>query len=354
MSAPPRWPPSPALILGQVRMIAASLAGGAVFAYANVPAGWLAGGMLGVVLLAIAKRGAPIAAPIRNLAMLTAGLSIGAGVTPQMLRGLSAYPASLALMFTAVGFMTAGSVWYLRRMTGFDRATALMASFPGALSYVFAVAAELNADLQRIAVVQVLRVFILTAIVPLIAAGSITPAAQAPHTYDSAGMLVLLACAGLALGLALTRLQVAGGMIFGAMFASAFLHGSGVAPGAIPAGFQIMGQVLIGAWIGARFVGFNWPLLRQSAAAALGSFVLAGTIGGAFAGLTSGLLHLRFAETFIAFAPGGLEAMTLLAFALGLDPLYVGIHHLARFILLSAGVPIVVRLYLGPDAARRD
>ena len=50
----------------------------------------------------------------------------------------------------------------------------------------------------------------------------------------------------------------------------------------------------------------------------------------------------------IAFAPGGLEAMTLLAFSLGLDPLYVGSHHLARFILISLSLPFVLRLVLGP------
>ena len=42
--------------------------------------------------------------------------------------------------------------------------------------------------------------------------------------------------------------------------------------------------------------------------------------------------------------------MTLLAFTLGLDPLYVGSHHLARFIALSLAMPVAVRLILG----RRD
>jgi membrane AbrB-like protein len=315
-------------------------------------AGWLAGGMLGVTLLAIANKAVQIIAPIRNLALLTAGLSIGAGVTPQMLRGFGAYPASLALMCAAVGVMTAASVWYLLRIPGFSRETALMASFPGALSYVFALAAEFNADLQRIAVVQVLRVFILTAIVPLIASQSAAHViAPQGLVDDGAFMLLLLGCAGAAAGLVLTRLQVAGGMIFGAMFVSAFLHGAGIAPGRLPQIFQTIGQVLIGAWIGARFVDFNWSLLRQSIFAALGSFAISAGIGAAFAALASVLLHQPFAETFIAFAPGGLEAMTLLAFALGLNPLYVGVHHLARFILLSACVPLVVRLYLGP---RRD
>jgi uncharacterized membrane protein AbrB (regulator of aidB expression) len=44
----------------------------------------------------------------------------------------------------------------------------------------------------------------------------------------------------------------------------------------------------------------------------------------------------------IAYAPGGLEAMTILAFALNLDPVYVGVHQTARFIVISLLVPVAV------------
>jgi uncharacterized membrane protein AbrB (regulator of aidB expression) len=61
----------------------------------------------------------------------------------------------------------------------------------------------------------------------------------------------------------------------------------------------------------------------------------------------------------VAFAPGAVEAMTVLAFALGLDPLYVGSHHLARFLLISLVAPPLLRsgvLHMGDNdhsAARR-
>jgi hypothetical protein len=46
----------------------------------------------------------------------------------------------------------------------------------------------------------------------------------------------------------------------------------------------------------------------------------------------------------VAFAPGGLEAMTVLALVLGLDPLYVGIHHLVRFLGIGLVLPVAVAL----------
>ena len=44
----------------------------------------------------------------------------------------------------------------------------------------------------------------------------------------------------------------------------------------------------------------------------------------------------------VAYAPGGLEAMTILAFALHLDPAFVGAHHLWRFLYVSVMMPLAV------------
>ena len=45
----------------------------------------------------------------------------------------------------------------------------------------------------------------------------------------------------------------------------------------------------------------------------------------------------------IAFAPGSVDAMMLLALALNLDPVYVGAHHLARIFYVSLTMPLVAR-----------
>jgi uncharacterized protein len=70
------------------------------------------------------------------------------------------------------------------------------------------------------------------------------------------------------------------------------------------------------------------------------------------------LLSLRVADVVIAYAPGGLEAMTILAFALNLDPVFVGVHQTARFVVISLLMPFAVhRLSRGKrarEAAVRD
>ncbi len=70
-------------------------------------------------------------------------------------------------------------------------------------------------------------------------------------------------------------------------------------------------------------------------AAASAGFVAALAAAALLAAATSALIVLRSDP----FAPGGLEAMTTMAFALGLDPLFVGAHHLARFLPISLTLP---------------
>jgi len=44
----------------------------------------------------------------------------------------------------------------------------------------------------------------------------------------------------------------------------------------------------------------------------------------------------------------------MLAFAIGFDPLYVGVHHLARFMLLNMTMPLVVRYWLEPQIKKQS
>jgi hypothetical protein len=45
----------------------------------------------------------------------------------------------------------------------------------------------------------------------------------------------------------------------------------------------------------------------------------------------------------IAYAPGAVDAMMLLALALNLDPVYVGAHHLTRIFFVSLAMPLLAR-----------
>ncbi|RAI30609.1 AbrB family transcriptional regulator, partial [Rhodoplanes roseus] len=55
------------------------------------------------------------------------------------------------------------------------------------------------------------------------------------------------------------------------------------------------------------------------------------------------ILDISLLQTFMAFAPGALEALTILAFTMNVDPAYVAAHHVVRFAALALAVPLLAR-----------
>src|SRR5262249_42011308 len=140
------------------------------------------------------------------------------------------------------------------------------------------------------------------------------------------------------------RLRLPGGLLVGAMAVSGVLHATGLVQVNLPLPAQIVAFVVMGSIIGARFVGTDIWLLRRLTLVGLGALAVGAALMSAFAVAAALLLSLPVGDVVMAFAPGALEAMTTLAFALNLDPAYVGTHHIARLIFVSLVVPVVVQV----------
>jgi membrane AbrB-like protein len=330
------------LLLAQAAVLAVAFAGGWAAAASGAPAGWMSGAMIAVTAVAATGLAKPFVAPLRDFVIVLAGVSMGSGASPHALSALTHYPVSLAMMTLAVAAMTGSSYAVLVKSPGFSRQTALFAAIPGALSYVFIAAQGTGADMPRVAVAQVFRIFVLMAIVPLLA-GRLGPAAPLIVPHDPALTTLALVAAAFAVAYALARFKLNGALLYAAIGVSVLAHGSGLAPGRPEPQVQIAAQALVGAWVGTRFIDFDWHLLRGLILAASGAFLAALASAAAFAAATAALIKVSFVQALVAFAPGGLEAMTMMAFALGLDPLFVGAHHLARFFLISLTLPLLAK-----------
>ena len=59
--------------------------------------------------------------------------------------------------------------------------------------------------------------------------------------------------------------------------------------------------------------------------------------------------QVRFADIVVAFAPGAMDAMLALALTLHIDPIFVGAHHLSRFVFVTIATPGIVHLFGRPQ-----
>src|SRR4030088_1270492 len=160
--------PDRAKILTTLETLAIGAAGGVLFLWANLPGGLITGAMLAVGIAAIAGR--PISMPpiMTQTIIVLLGISLGSLMSRQLLQHISAYPLTIALLALATFCSTFGSSVYLQRVHGWDQTSAFLAGSPGALSQITMLAIEKGADVPAIAVVQTMRVIILTAALPLL------------------------------------------------------------------------------------------------------------------------------------------------------------------------------------------
>ena len=328
--------------------LAIATAGGAAFGLMGVPAGWLSGAILAVAAAAFAGRPLLMPALLTRCIFVAIGISLGAVVTPQTLHGVAAYPASIAALLVAmIGVSIAGTA-YLHVVHGWKLLSAYLASSPGGMSQVLVIAAELGADLRAIAIVQTMRVVIIAVGLPagmalFGLAGSVIRRGNGPLTFAVAGDLVILLAVSTAAAFIAYRVRFPGGLLFGAMFASAFLHGSGLVHAVVPPWVANVAMLALGGVVGARFANMPPRLLANYLAASFGSFAVAVAVAGVFVVGVVEALSLHGADVMIAFAPGSVDAMMLLALALHIDPVYVGAHHVARVLFVSLALPLVAR-----------
>ncbi len=329
------------------QLVIASI-GGWVFTVAGLPASWLAGAMMFSIAASLAGLRATMPAAVRPVIFVVLGLQIGAGVSAETLQAMARWPLSLALLAVTVAAVAWAGTSLYRRVYGWDGPTAFFSSMPGALSMVMLLAEQSRAYVPRVAVAQTIRLGALVAVLPAIitAVGNNGAPALVSETSALSDIVVVLP-AGAVAGFVFERLRVPAGLILGPALANAGLHLAGVVHGTMPAWILVPGFVLLGLMIGLRFAGVSLGELRRTGAAAVAGLALTlgvATVGAIIASIATGI---PFNHTLLAFAPGGLEAMVILAFALNLDPAYVGTHQIARFIVLSLAMPVVYRLLRG-------
>src|SRR6201747_1992026 len=238
--------------------------GGGVFLLLKLPGGPVSGAMIAVGIAAIAGRPLHVPPILTQSVLVLLGISLGSLVSRQLLQHVGAYPLTIALLALATFCSTFGSSLYLQRMHGWDQTSALLAGSPGALSQIIMLAAEKGADVAGIAVVQTMRVIILTAALPLLVALS-GISSQASPTFGIATAspleLFALIAASVAVALLLRLAKFPASWMFGAMIASSVLHGTSLVEGGLPNWIRNVALVGIGALIGSPppRVGLSTP-----------------------------------------------------------------------------------------------
>ena len=328
--------------------LAIAVVGGLGFHLAGFPAGFVSGSMAAVAVVSLLGRPSGMPGWLARVFFLAIGISLGTVVTPETLQGMAAAPVSIAVLIVTTIAITAASAYYLTLVHQWQPLSSLLAASPGALAQVLALSAEYKADMRAIVIVQSVRVLILGVGLP--GALSLLGFESTPIVRHSAlGLtdtlieLGILVAVSVVAAYGLQWLRFPGGILFGALMGSAVLHGTGLIHVALPNWLAYAAMIGTGAVAGSRFSGMTLRMLMQYLGAALGSFAVATVIVCAALAVLIPVLPVPVPDLVVSFAPGAQETMLIMALALHLDPVFIGAHHLARFIVVSTGIPLAVR-----------
>jgi uncharacterized protein len=325
-------------------------AGGLACQALGMPAGLISGSILAVASAALLGRKLGVPTGFGRVIVVTVGIALGSVVTPQMLRGIASYPASIAVLSVSTFAIMAANWFYFRAVHRWDGLTAILGATPGALAQISALTSESPANLSAVLIVQTVRVVVLTVVLPSALALfglAASVGGRVGAGGGSPGELAILVIVSAATAIALSRFSFPGAWMFGSMLGSATLHGFGLVTHGLPWWVSTAAMLSLGAINGSRFSNITLGQLTSYLGAALGSLAVALAVTAVSVTIAANLVSVPPADIVLGYSPGAQDTMMVLALALRLDPVYVGAHHLTRFLLVSLSIPFMVRLF-GP------
>jgi membrane AbrB-like protein len=323
--------------------------GGWIFYLLRIPLPWMLGSLSFTMVAALlgAKLHGPPA--LRNGLIALLGIMIGSGFTASMLLQAGEWLISLAAILAYIGLTATFVFAYLRRYGGYDRVTSYFMAMPGGLNEMTAIGHAMGGDDRAIALSHAWRMIIVVFTIPLsfrLFAGYMPPAVVFSGGFAQISPLdwtLLVACGllGTVLG---KRLRLPAPFLTGSMALSALIHVAGLTAFRVPPLLVLLAQIGIGSGLGARFAGVRPRTLGRivfvgtgAALMMLANTALCSVVVGAVTGLPVAALLL-------AYAPGGLAEMSIVALSLGIDAPFVSTHQLTRILLVIFIAPLFFRL----------
>ena len=328
---------------------------GFIFNWTALPLPWMLGAMFANIIAAVIRL--PVAGPtrLRPLVAIVIGVMLGSSFTPALFDQITLWAPSLVFMVFYLFVAAIVIVPYYRRVAGFDLPTAYFAGMPGGLMEMMIIGKDMGADERSIILAHTSRIVLVVTLVAvwfrLVQDIDLSDRTQfgIPFSEIPAHELVILAIVG-AVGYFVGRfLRLPAPMLLGPILVSAAVHALGVVHNPPPRELVIIAQIFLGTIVGCRFIGAEPKVILRAIWLGLGATTLMLALTFSFAMA----LHQMFGQTLeqlvLAYSPGGLAEMSLVALAMNADIAYVASHHLVRISFVMMMAPLIFRLFLKKD-----
>jgi membrane AbrB-like protein len=307
----------------------------------RIPLPFILGPLIASLLLSLAGARLSLPNPVRAPMLVVLGAMIGSSVTPDMLALAGGWIVPMMGLFAVISICTLAAYWFNRVVGRLDPATAYFSAVPGGLAEMILVGESRGGNMQAIALSQSARVAFVVLAVPFllqmvtgVALGTRPPPgvpfAELPITSHVG--FVLTCIAGASLG---GMLPSATGTFLSSMSISALVHALGITDFKVPTELALAAQMIIGLSLGVRFAGWKLKQIGVGLALSIAATLIMLTVAFAGALAFEAITGEDLAGLFLAYAPGGVAEMSLVAASLHIDAAMVVVHHLVRIFAIT-------------------
>ncbi|MCW5773480.1 MAG: AbrB family transcriptional regulator [Rhodospirillaceae bacterium] len=347
-AAPP--PPSTrARIANAFLTLALGAGGGWIANRLGLPLAWMIGAMIATTIGSMSGLKLYVHRWVRGPNVAVLGVMLGSSFAPGVLARIGDWLATIAGLVAYLSLATGLLYVYFRRFGRFDPVTAFFAASPGGLNEMVIVGRELGGDDRIIALVHGARILMVVMVIPFgfvlfehYSQASRPPPGGALLDLPWREALILAACA--LSGATLARwIGMPAAFVTGPMFLSAAVHLLGWSEARPPAVLVQMAQIVLGSGVGARFAGVSPITILRVLGLSVGSTVVMVALTLGFAVVLHSATDTSIQAVILAYSPGGLAEMSLVALALAIDSAFVATHHVVRIVMIVVVAPTLFR-----------
>ena len=327
--------------------LAAAAVGAAGFVALRLPLPLLLGPMMGCLVFALSGARLMGMGLVGTLMRAVLGVAIGSTVTPQLVQDLPSHGPTLLMV--PVFVLVIGAIGYplLRRVLGFDHATAFYSAMPGGLQDMLIFGEEAGGDVRAMSLIHATRVLVIVTAAPFLMTLTYgldltgAPGASAAEVPVAEQLLMVFAAVAGWKGAA--RVGMFGASILGPLILTAVLSLAGLIHSRPPAEAIMAAQFFIGIEVGSKYAGISGRELRVAVAAGVLFSLLLAAISLVFIEVILQFSPAGPIEVMLAFLPGGQAEMAIIAIVAGADVAFVVAHHLLRVFIVILIAPHVAR-----------
>lgn len=340
---------------GQALALLIALAGALIALQLRLPMPWLLGPMFATGIAAFLGLRLSVNKYLRAGMLMALGVLLGSAFQVSLIER-AAQDLPIILMLIPYTLLTTTLIYLLLRATSkLDPVTAFFSAVPGGVNEMIMMGTERGGSEPQLAVHHSIRLFLIVFFVSMtfgIMFGFTRPASATTFNatlspLSSYAIIVALAAVGYGVG-RLLRLPAV--FVLGPMVASAVAHITGLTDVTPDNWLVSLAQLVTGTAIGARFSEFERKELVRAISTSLIISIALILLTFAYVYLVVPIGDRPYPEVLLAFSPGGLAEMGLIAITFGGDPGFVSTSQVCRFfIVVTLAVPLFrLSAYLRP------